>query len=82
MVGPMPLPVQAPPATGFDDVTNGYVPWSRSSMVPWAPSNSTACPARSASSSSFAVSAMYGSRRCAKRSRSATSSAPSRGSRP
>ena len=31
--GPMPTPVAALDATGFDDVTNGYVPWSRSSSV-------------------------------------------------
>ena len=27
------MPVAAPDATGFEDVTNGYVPWSRSSSV-------------------------------------------------
>src|SRR5262245_11078615 len=36
-VGGMPVPTHAPPAVGLDDVTNGYVPWSRSSMVAWAP---------------------------------------------
>src|SRR4051794_32372799 len=35
-VGPMPIPVGAPEAMGLDDVTNGYVPWSRSSIVAWA----------------------------------------------
>ena len=25
-VGPIPEPVDAPPAVGFDEVTNGYVP--------------------------------------------------------
>ena len=30
--------------TGFDEVTNGYVPWSMSSSVPWAPSKSTLAP--------------------------------------
>ena len=34
-------PVAAPEATGFDDVTKGYVPWSRSSSVPCAPSSRT-----------------------------------------
>ena len=29
--------VQAPPATGLDDVTKGYVPWSRSRNVACAP---------------------------------------------
>ena len=47
-VGPMPMPVAAPEAIGFDDVTNGYVPWSRSSSVACAPSKSTSLPSRSA----------------------------------
>jgi hypothetical protein len=33
-VGPIPSPVAASPATGFEEVTNGYVPWSRSRRVP------------------------------------------------
>ena len=37
--GPIPVPVAAHDATGFDDVTNGYVPWSRSRNVAWAPSS-------------------------------------------
>jgi hypothetical protein len=28
--GPAPLPVHADAATGFDEVTKGYVPWSMS----------------------------------------------------
>ena len=35
----MPVPVAAAPAIGFDEVTNGYVPWSRSRSVPCAPSS-------------------------------------------
>src|SRR5699024_12491886 len=27
LVGPTPEPMVTPPATGLDDVTNGYVPW-------------------------------------------------------
>ena len=45
-VGPMPEPVAAPPAVVFDEVTNGYVPWSRSRAVPWAPSKRTRFPPR------------------------------------
>src|SRR5512143_1364831 len=43
-VGPTPDPVHAPPAVVFEEVTNGYVPWSMSSSVPWAPSNSSLAP--------------------------------------
>ena len=32
-VGAIPEPVHAPPDVAFDDVTNGYVPWSTSSIV-------------------------------------------------
>ena len=39
--GPTPVPVQAAAATGFDEVTNGYVPWSMSSSAPCAPSKIT-----------------------------------------
>ena len=39
--GPTPAPTHAAPATGFEEVTNGYVPWSMSSSAPWAPSKST-----------------------------------------
>src|SRR5690348_13630889 len=41
LVGPTPEPTQAPPAVGEDEVTNGYVPWSTSSSVAWAPSSRT-----------------------------------------
>jgi len=33
-VGPTPAPMHAPPDIGFDEVTKGYVPWSKSSRVP------------------------------------------------
>ena len=33
LFGAMPLPVQAPPAVAFEEVTNGYVPWSTSRRV-------------------------------------------------
>ena len=46
--GPTPTPVAAFAATGFDEVTNGYVPWSRSSSVACAPSKRTTLPSRSA----------------------------------
>src|SRR5699024_8803645 len=39
LVGPTPDPMVTPPAIGLDDVTNGYVPWSISSITPCAPSN-------------------------------------------
>ena len=64
-VGPIPIPIAALAAIGFDEVTNGYVPWSRSSSVACAPSKSTALPSRSASSTSSDVSATYGRSRCA-----------------
>ena len=66
-VGPIPIPVAAAPAIGFDEVTKGYVPWSRSSSVPCAPSSRTRLPSRIASSTSSDVSATYGRSRCAKR---------------
>ena len=64
-VGPTPTPVAAPEAIGFDEVTNGYVPWSRSSSVACAPSKSTCLPARSASSTSSETSPTYGASRSA-----------------
>ncbi len=42
--GGIPRPVQAPPAAQDDDVTNGYVPWSTSSMTPCAPSHRSFAP--------------------------------------
>src|SRR3990172_271350 len=33
-VGGIPSPVQAPPTVGLELVTNGYVPWSKSSKAP------------------------------------------------
>ena len=56
--GPTPAPAHAPPATGFDDVTNGYVPWSRSRNVACAPSNITCWPASRASWTRFTESTM------------------------
>ena len=44
--GAMPRPVQKPPALGFEDVTNGYVPKSMSSSVAWPPSSRILLPAR------------------------------------
>src|SRR6266704_3499887 len=44
--GGTPEPVQAPPAVVFDEVTNGYVPWSMSRNVPCAPSNKISLPRR------------------------------------
>jgi len=58
-----PAPAAAEPATVFDEVTNGYVPWSTSSMTPCAPSSSARLPAASAARSSAAVSATNGRRR-------------------
>ena len=37
--GPTPVPAAAPPTVVFDEVTNGYVPRSMSSIAPCAPSN-------------------------------------------
>src|SRR5947208_58355 len=64
-VGGMPDPTHAPPAVGLDEVTNGYVPWSTSSRVAWAPSSSTVSPFSSARPSTSRVSAMYGRSRSA-----------------
>src|SRR5579859_970646 len=59
-VGGMPEPTQAPPAVGLEEVTNGYVPWSTSSRVAWAPSSSTSSSRSSALARTSRVSAMYG----------------------
>src|SRR5438067_3458030 len=64
-VGGMPDPTHAPPAVGFEDVTKGYVPWSTSSNVAWAPSSSTVSSFSNARARISRVSAMY------RRSRSA-----------
>src|ERR1019366_3231380 len=72
--GPMPEPVDAPPAVELDDVTNGYVPWSTSSMVACPPSNTTVLPASSAWFSSRPVSTTIGRSRSAYESRSFTTS--------
>src|SRR5262249_53471461 len=61
--GPTPAPVQTPPATGLLDVTNGYVPWSRSRYVACAPSNNTHCWASSASCTRCTESSMSGASR-------------------
>ena len=79
--GPIPKLTAAPAAIGLDDVTNGYVPWSRSSSVPCAPSNSTLSPSRSARSTSSDVSATYGREPLGVRQRTrATTSSTSNGS--
>src|SRR6266536_1060351 len=51
-VVPIPIPGAAPPATVLEEVTKGYVPWSRSSSVACAPSSRTVFPSRSARSTS------------------------------
>ena len=58
--GGTPEPVHAPPAVVFDDVTNGYVPWSMSKNVPCAPSNKRSLPRRMASWSNTTVFATNG----------------------
>ena len=50
--GPMPKLTAAPAAIGLDDVTNGYVPWSRSRSVPARPRRARAGPASARSTSS------------------------------
>ena len=57
------MPVAAPPEVALDEVTNGYVPWSMSSIVPCAPSNITDSPAAIALFSSRAVSVTNGAMR-------------------
>ena len=64
LLGPTPVPTHAAPDSGLDEVTNGYVPWSMSSIAPWAPSKITVLPSASRSHMSLAVSAMCCSRRC------------------
>src|SRR5699024_441608 len=59
LVGPTPEPIVTPPATGLDDVTNGYVPWSISSITPCAPSNKTRRPSSNASFKTTDVSQTY-----------------------
>ena len=76
--GPRPVPAQAPPAVGFDDVTYGYVPWSRSRNVAWAPSSRRCCPAASASWSRPTVSTTYGARRAPSAVNRSTMSSTSR----
>ena len=64
-VGPMPEPAQAPPAVGLDEVTNGYVPWSTSSRVPWSPRAARLLPGVEGLVEQQPVSAMYGASRSA-----------------
>src|SRR5207245_10110413 len=59
-VGATPVPMTAPPEVALEEVTNGYVPWSMSSIVPWAPSNITECPSAIARFSSTEVSQTNG----------------------
>ena len=58
--GGTPEPVQAPPLVVFDEVTNGYVPWSMSRNVPCAPSNKISRFAFSASCKNIVVFATNG----------------------
>ena len=64
-VGGMPEPVHAPPAVADDDVTNGYEPWSTSSIVAWPASSTTVLPSSSHCDSSSDVSATIGRSRSA-----------------
>src|SRR5215469_6858512 len=57
--GGTPVPVAAPPDVALDEVTNGYVPWSMSNIVPWAPSKRTDLPSSSARFVNSAVSQIY-----------------------
>src|SRR5205085_11224991 len=57
-VGGTPTPVAAPPEVALEEVTNGYVPWSMSNIVPCAPSKSTDFPSANAPFNSSAVSQM------------------------
>src|SRR5208283_2265054 len=59
-LGATPVPMTAPPEVALDDVTNGYVPWSISSIVPCAPSNRIASPPARALFSKTAVSQTNG----------------------
>ena len=73
-LGATPDPVAAPPDVAFEDVTNGYVPWSTSSIVACPPSKSTVLPASSAWFSTSPVSATIGLSFEAYESRSSTTS--------
>src|SRR5689334_16084103 len=64
-VGGTPEPTHAPPAVGFELVTNGYVPWSTSSSVACAPSRRTVSSRSSAFARIVRVSAMNGRSRVA-----------------
>ena len=84
----MPTPVARARGSRVEEVTYGYVPWSRSSKEPCAPSRSTRLPAPSACVISLPVSAISGTRRSlmastlsATRSGSSVSPPPSRASR-
>src|SRR5205814_10126302 len=59
-VGATPVPMTAPPEVALDDVTNGYVPSSMSSIVPCAPSITTDSPPAIALLSKAAVSQTNG----------------------
>src|SRR6266542_3660095 len=77
-VGGIPLPVHAPPAVAFDEVTNGYVPWSTSSWVACPASRTTVRPSASILLSSRAVSATIGRSRSAYPSSSSTTTSTSK----
>ena len=78
----MPVPTHAPPAVGLQDVTNGYVPWSRSRNVACAPSSSSASSRSSDSCSISTVSHTYGARRAPSSANCATTASTSSGSPP
>mmetsp|Transcript_4632 Transcript_4632/g.15414 ORF Transcript_4632/g.15414 Transcript_4632/m.15414 type:complete len:218 (-) Transcript_4632:368-1021(-) len=60
LLGANPKPAQTPPREGLEDVTNGYVPKSKSSIVALAPSTNTRLPALCSLFTSATVSWMYG----------------------
>ena len=62
-LGAKPRPLLTPPIAGLEDVTNGYVPKSKSSMVAFAPSTKIFFPFLCASLTYSTVSAMNGSMR-------------------
>src|SRR5699024_3345236 len=57
--GPTPEPIVTPPATGFEDVTNGYDPCLMSNITPCSAANTTRRPTSSASFNTTDVSQTY-----------------------
>ena len=80
--GPIPKLTAAPAAIGLDEVTNGYVPWSRSRSVALRALEQHPLPSCSARSTSRDVSATYGRSRCAYRVDAPRPPRASNGSRP